>query len=51
MNYSFDISIAEKYGVDEAIMIQNFVFWIWTVAEEIARAAQEMELRRVITKN
>jgi len=28
MNYSFDISIAKEYGVDEAIMIENFKFWI-----------------------
>jgi hypothetical protein len=28
MNYSFDIKDAEKYGVNEAIMINNFKFWI-----------------------
>ena len=28
MEYSFDIKVAEKYGVDEAIMIKNFQFWI-----------------------
>lgn len=28
MNYSFDINIAKEYGVNEAIMIQNFLFWI-----------------------
>lgn len=28
MNYSFDISIAKEYGVNEAIMIENFRFWI-----------------------
>lgn len=28
MEYSFNIHIAKKYGVDEAIMIKNFQFWI-----------------------
>ena len=28
MEYGFDIEIAEKYGVNEAIMIKNFLFWI-----------------------
>lgn len=28
MNYSFDTSYAVKYGVDEAIMIENLRFWI-----------------------
>lgn len=28
MNYSFDIEIAKEYGVEEAIMIENFRFWI-----------------------
>ncbi|MDR2790243.1 MAG: hypothetical protein LBB59_04645 [Campylobacteraceae bacterium] len=28
MNYSFDIEDAKKYGVNEAIMINNFKFWI-----------------------
>ena len=28
MEYHFSIEYAEKYSVDEAIMIQNFVFWI-----------------------
>ena len=28
MNYSFDTDIAKEYGVEEAIMIQNFQFWI-----------------------
>ena len=28
MNYNFDINIAKEYGVNEAIMINNFVFWI-----------------------
>ena len=28
MEYHFNIEYAKKYGVDEAIMIQNFVFWI-----------------------
>jgi hypothetical protein len=28
MNYSFDIDVAKKYGLDEAIMIYNFQFWI-----------------------
>lgn len=28
MNHSFDIEIAEKYGVNEAIFIENMKFWI-----------------------
>jgi hypothetical protein len=28
MIYSFDTEIAEKYGVGEAIIIQNLIFWI-----------------------
>lgn len=28
MNYSFSIEHAQQYGVDEAIMLQNFLFWI-----------------------
>ena len=28
MNYNFDIEIATKIGVDEAIMLNNFVFWL-----------------------
>lgn len=28
MNYSFDIEISKELGVDEAIMIENFRFWI-----------------------
>lgn len=28
MNYSFDKQHAINYGVDEAIMIHNFIFWI-----------------------
>ena len=28
MTYTFDIDIAQRFGVDEAIMIQNLVFWI-----------------------
>lgn len=28
MTYSFDIDVAKEYGVNEAIMIQNFKFWI-----------------------
>jgi len=28
MEYSFDVKMAEKYGVDEAILIRHFVFWI-----------------------
>jgi hypothetical protein len=28
MNHSFDISYAKKYGVDEAIMISNFQYWL-----------------------
>jgi hypothetical protein len=29
VNYSFDVEVATKYGVDEAIVIQNFQFWIF----------------------
>ena len=28
MEYSFDINFAKKYGVDEAIMIKSFQYWI-----------------------
>lgn len=28
MNYNFDIEIATKIGADEAIMLNNFVFWL-----------------------
>ncbi len=28
MNYSFDIEIAKKYGVNEAIIYNNILFWI-----------------------
>jgi len=28
MTYQFDVKIAEKYGLDEAIMLNYFVFWI-----------------------
>ena len=28
MTYTFDTSLATKYGVNEAIMLNNFVFWI-----------------------
>jgi hypothetical protein len=28
MNYTFDIKHAEEYGVGEAILMQNFLFWI-----------------------
>jgi hypothetical protein len=28
MNYHFDVEYAIKYGVNEAIMLQNFIFWI-----------------------
>lgn len=28
MNHSFDIEVAKRYGVPEAIMIENFRFWI-----------------------
>lgn len=28
MNHSFDIDVAKRYGVPEAIMIENFRFWI-----------------------
>lgn len=28
MHYSFDLEIAQQFGVDEAIIIQNFIYWI-----------------------
>ena len=28
MDYSFDIEVAQQYGVNEAIMIKNLQFWI-----------------------
>ena len=28
MNHSFNTEVAEKYGVDEAIMLENIAFWI-----------------------
>ena len=28
MEYSFDINLAKKYGVNESIMIKNFQYWI-----------------------
>jgi hypothetical protein len=28
MNHSFDVGYAKKYGVDEAIMISNFQYWL-----------------------
>lgn len=28
MNHSFDIEMAKKYGVDEAIILENMIFWI-----------------------
>ncbi|MCP3678935.1 MAG: hypothetical protein GY782_01005, partial [Gammaproteobacteria bacterium] len=28
MNHSFDIKVAEKYGVPEAILLENIAFWI-----------------------
>lgn len=28
MNYNFDVEFAIKYGVNESIMINNFVYWI-----------------------
>lgn len=28
MNYSFDVEMAKKLGVNEAIMLQNIVFWL-----------------------
>lgn len=28
MDYHFDVDQAKTYGVDEAIMLQNFIFWI-----------------------
>ena len=28
MNYNFDVEIATRIGVDEAIMLNNFVYWL-----------------------
>ena len=28
MNHSFNIEYAQKYGIEEAILIENFIFWI-----------------------
>ena len=28
MNHSFDVDIAKKYGIEEAILLQNLYFWI-----------------------
>ena len=28
MNHSFNINLAKKYGIEEAILIENFIFWI-----------------------
>ena len=28
MTYHFDIEHAQKYGVDEAIMLNNIIFWL-----------------------
>ena len=28
LNYSFDVDYATEYGVDEAILLQNLIFWI-----------------------
>ena len=28
MNYHFDLEHAKKYGAEEAILLQNFIFWI-----------------------
>ena len=28
MNYILNVEVAVKYGVDEAIMLENIVFWI-----------------------
>jgi len=28
MNHSFDVEIAKKYGIEEAILLQNLYFWI-----------------------
>ena len=28
MTYNFDIEIATRIGVDEAIMLNNFVYWL-----------------------
>ena len=28
MNHSFNIEHAQKYGIEEAILIENFIFWI-----------------------
>ena len=28
MNYNFNVEIATRIGVDEAIMLNNFVYWL-----------------------
>ena len=28
MTYTFDTILAAKYGVNEAIMLNNFIYWI-----------------------
>ena len=28
MNHSFNVELAIKYGIEEAILIENFAFWI-----------------------
>lgn len=42
MNYIFDTALACRYGVDEAIMLQNIIFW---VAKNKANGAEEHDGR------
>lgn len=42
MTYQFDIDIATKYGVNEAVMIHNLAFWIKTNASEGRNFKDEM---------
>lgn len=28
MNHSFNVEIAEKYGIEKAVMLENFYFWV-----------------------
>jgi len=28
INYSFNIAVAKEYGVNEAIMVNNIVYWV-----------------------
>ena len=28
MNHSFNVDIAKKYGIEKAVLLENFSFWI-----------------------